>query len=121
MAKAGSHIKQLFVFADWIELAGPKLMGTLQAEQVRGKEVFSFSYDKEWLRSAPALLLDPDLGLAYDNPPQHISHEFMLFRNFKFRPLLRQLAGSFGCHVFLGTAIQNCCAFVGRLEQEVDL
>jgi len=30
---------------------------------VRGKEVFSFSYDKDWLQSAPALLLDPDLGL----------------------------------------------------------
>jgi serine/threonine-protein kinase HipA len=63
MAKAGTHIKQIFVFADWIELGGVKFMGILQAEQVRGKEVFSFSYDKEWLQSAPALLLDPDLGL----------------------------------------------------------
>jgi serine/threonine-protein kinase HipA len=63
MAKAGSHIKQIFVYADWIELGGTMFMGALQAEQVRGKEVFSFSYDKEWLQSGPVLLLDPDLGL----------------------------------------------------------
>ena len=63
MAKVASHIKQIFVYADWIELGGTKFMGTLHAEQVRGKEVFSFSYDKDWLQSAPALLLDPDLGL----------------------------------------------------------
>lgn len=42
-------------------------MGTLTAEQVRGKEVFSFSYTKEWLESGPALILDPDLGF-YTGP-----------------------------------------------------
>jgi hypothetical protein len=33
-------------------------MGTLQAEQVRGKEVFSFIYAKEWPETGPALSLD---------------------------------------------------------------
>jgi serine/threonine-protein kinase HipA len=62
MAKAGQYTKQIWVYADWIELGGVKLMGILQAEQVRGKEVFSFSYDKQWLESGYALALDSDLG-----------------------------------------------------------
>lgn len=36
-------------------------MGTLKAEQLRGKEVFSFEYDKTWLATGFALVLDPDL------------------------------------------------------------
>ena len=67
MAKSTHHIKQILVYADWIGVGGSMLMGTLQAEQVRGKEVFSFSYTKEWLEKGPALVLDPDLGL-YSGP-----------------------------------------------------
>lgn len=67
MSKSTHHIKQILVFADWIDLGGTLLMGTLQAEQVRGKEVFSFSYAKEWLEKGPALIIDPDLGL-YSGP-----------------------------------------------------
>src|SRR5688572_938183 len=67
MTKSTHHIKQILVYADWIDLDDTMLMGTLQAEQVRGKEVFSFSYTKEWLEKGPALILDPDLGL-YDGP-----------------------------------------------------
>jgi serine/threonine-protein kinase HipA len=43
-------------------LGGAKLMGILQAEKVRGKEVFSFTYHKEWLQKGIALILGPDLG-----------------------------------------------------------
>jgi serine/threonine-protein kinase HipA len=67
MAKTTHHIKQILIYADWIDLSGAFLMGTLQVEQVRGKEVFSFSYNKEWLEKGPALILDPDLGL-YSGP-----------------------------------------------------
>jgi serine/threonine-protein kinase HipA len=72
MAK-GQHTKQLWVYADWIELSGVKLMGILQAEQVRGKEVFSFAYDREWLEKGPALLLDP--GLGFYAGPQYNQEE----------------------------------------------
>lgn len=48
-------------------------MGELQAERVRGREVFSFSYEKEWLENGPALILDPDLGLY--SGPQYIRNE----------------------------------------------
>jgi serine/threonine-protein kinase HipA len=67
MAKVEKHSKQILVYADWIELGGPMFMGNLQAETVRGKEIFSFSYEKSWLEKGPALALDPDLGL-YTGP-----------------------------------------------------
>ncbi|PHR42633.1 MAG: toxin HipA [Fluviicola sp.] len=38
-------------------------MGILQAELLRGKEIFSFEYDESWLKSGHAQLLDPDLQL----------------------------------------------------------
>ena len=45
------------------------LLGQLQSERLRGKEVFSFVYSKEWLSSNFAQTLDPDLvfseGLQY--------------------------------------------------------
>ena len=40
------------------------LMGQLQSELLRGKEVFSFVYSKEWLSSNFAQILDPDLGFS---------------------------------------------------------
>jgi serine/threonine-protein kinase HipA len=52
---------------------GPTFMGTLHSELLRGKEVFSFEYDNDWLQSNYAMQLDPDLGL-YPGP-QHISDE----------------------------------------------
>lgn len=55
--------KHIHVYLDWLELSGIQKLGVLQAEQLRGKEVFSFSYNKEWLESGLAMLLDPELGL----------------------------------------------------------
>lgn len=59
--------KQIHVYLDWLDLGGLQKLGILQAEQLRGKEVFSFSYNREWLESGFAMLLDPDLGL-YGGP-----------------------------------------------------
>jgi serine/threonine-protein kinase HipA len=58
MAKSTTHTKQIHVYADWLELGGLRKVGVLQAEQLRGKEVFSFSYDKEWLESNFGLFMD---------------------------------------------------------------
>lgn len=65
MAKSVKNIKRILVYADWQELTGVKHMGVLQAEQVRGNEVFSFEYSKEWLDLGAEIIqnLDPDLGL----------------------------------------------------------
>lgn len=53
--------KEILVYAGWKDLSGITQMGTLQAGIVRGKEIFSFTYAKEWLAGGPALTLDPDL------------------------------------------------------------
>lgn len=55
--------KMIQVCAHWQGMEDPVLMGTLFATPSRGKEVFSFEYDKAWLKSHHAQMLDPDLGL----------------------------------------------------------
>ena len=48
-------------------------MGKLYSELLRGKEVFSFEYQKQWLASGFAQSLDPDLQLY--SGPQYLSDE----------------------------------------------
>lgn len=55
--------RDIIVFADWRGLEGPVPMGTLHAERIRGKEIFSFEYENDWLKSEHAQLIDPDLQL----------------------------------------------------------
>lgn len=80
MAKTNKK-RAVYVYADWLEIKTPLLMGVLYAELLRGKEVFSFEYDEEWLRSDHAQLLDPDLqlyqGKQYLNDQN--KHNFGLF------------------------------------------
>ena len=40
---------EILVYADWQGLKGPALMGTLSASHTKGREVFSFTYHKDWL------------------------------------------------------------------------
>ena len=63
--------REIHVYADWQNLSAPMFMGTLMAEQLRGKEVFSFEYEKTWLASSSALVLDPDL--QFYTGPQYLS------------------------------------------------
>jgi serine/threonine-protein kinase HipA len=51
----------ILVYADWIGLDGPTLMGALSVGHTKGHEVFSFAYDKEWLTKGRRQNLDPDL------------------------------------------------------------
>ena len=44
--------RNILVYADWQELGNPTLMGMLSATQMRGKEIFAFEYDREWLQSS---------------------------------------------------------------------
>lgn len=63
--------RDVYVFAHWIGISEPILMGKLHSELLRGKEVFSFEYEETWLQSEYAQVLDPDLemysGLHYLN------------------------------------------------------
>jgi serine/threonine-protein kinase HipA len=63
MTKKRTNSRDVFVYADWDKINGPLFMGRLHAELLRGKEVFSFEYDQDWLKSGHAQLLDPDLQL----------------------------------------------------------
>jgi len=55
------------VWADWVGLGGPTLVGHLFATASRGGEIFSFEYDPAWLDDRHVQVLDPGLGL-YPGP-----------------------------------------------------
>lgn len=61
MAKKGAH-RTIYVYADWVGLGQPTLMGLLHSMLLRGKEIFSFEYDDAWLKSRSSQTLDPELG-----------------------------------------------------------
>lgn len=65
--------KIIYVYAHWTPMKRPELMGTLSAELLRGKQIFSFSYDPAWLQSPYSQWLDPDLQLYHG--PQYLSDE----------------------------------------------
>lgn len=60
MAKTNTR-KEILVYADWVGIKEPTLMGTLYSEIVRGNESFSFVYSEKWLQSKFAQVIDPDL------------------------------------------------------------
>lgn len=57
----------IYVYANWIGMQEPKIVGILSAQQAKGKKAFSFEYDKDWLKSGQQFLLDPDIQL-YGGP-----------------------------------------------------
>lgn len=65
----------IYVYADWIGTAGPKLIGTLSAQQAKGRKSFSFKYHKDWIASQEQFLLDPDIawfgGAQYPNQKEN--------------------------------------------------
>lgn len=68
------------VWADWDGMPEPARMGFLHATPARGKEVFAFEYDADWLTDADAKALDPKLAL-FSGPqyPSPDSENFGLF------------------------------------------
>ena len=63
--------QDIYVFAHWIGMVEPQLIGILSALKAKGKKAFSFEYDKDWLKSKNQMLLDPDIqfygGPQYPN------------------------------------------------------
>jgi serine/threonine-protein kinase HipA len=55
------------VYADWKGLDSSTRMGVLSVTHTRGHAVFTFTYDKVWIKANKAQSLDPDLQL-YDGP-----------------------------------------------------
>lgn len=53
--------KEIEVYADWYMYDSPRLIGKLFYSASRGKAVYSFEYDKTWIKSGIAI--DPELPL----------------------------------------------------------
>ena len=51
----------IYVYADWVGLDEPKLIGILSAQQAKGRKAFSFTYNKNWIQTDAQRLLDPDI------------------------------------------------------------
>lgn len=58
----------IFVYAHWQGMQKPVLIGVLSAQQAKGRQAFSFEYDKQWLNSKNPFLFDPDI--SYYSGPQ---------------------------------------------------
>jgi len=69
----------ILVYADWLSMSNPKLIGVLSAQQAKGRKAFSFEYDPAWLYSTEQRLLDPAINW-YSGPQYSLGKEnFGLF------------------------------------------
>ncbi len=55
--------KRILVYADWEPLAQASLIGELNTDLLRGREIFSFEYNPAWLAGSAFSFFDPDLSL----------------------------------------------------------
>lgn len=53
--------KEIFVYADWDIYDSPRLIGTLYYSSAKGKDVYSFDYDSDWLKEE--ISIDPKLQI----------------------------------------------------------
>lgn len=56
-------MKRIEVWADWYFLNEAQLVGVLNVSLARGKEIFSFEYDNNWLIGESKIQIDPELQL----------------------------------------------------------
>jgi serine/threonine-protein kinase HipA len=50
--------KHIYVYTDTRDLNEPLFLGILNSTVVRGKEIFSFEYSKEWLKNNSRFAID---------------------------------------------------------------
>lgn len=66
----------LFVYADFDWLDRPRLIGELSCDSVRGRESYSFSFDRSWLAEYGDIFLSEDLqnypGVQFTKPERDI-------------------------------------------------
>ena len=51
----------IFVYAQWIGMQEPGLIGILSFQKVKGRKSISFEYHESWLKGKNLFLLDPDI------------------------------------------------------------
>ena len=69
----------IYVYADWIGMEEPKLIGVLSAQQAKGKKAFSFEYDALWFKTGQKFLLDPDISLFSGSQYPNQKENFGIF------------------------------------------
>ncbi|MDR3652358.1 MAG: type II toxin-antitoxin system HipA family toxin [Paludibacter sp.] len=53
--------KEILVYADWYMFDSPQLIGRLYFLSLRGKAIYSFEYDSDWIKTG--ISIDPELPL----------------------------------------------------------
>src|SRR5699024_872116 len=71
--RGSNQQKEIFVYTHGPRQAEPVFMGVLSVSEVRGKEVFSFEYDSDYLNLDGAFEMDPHLRLY--KGPQYLPSE----------------------------------------------
>ncbi len=71
--------QDIYVYADWLGMTKPILIGVLSAQQAKGKKAFSFSYDEQWIKSKEQFILDPDIGWYTGTQYPNDKNNFGLF------------------------------------------
>jgi serine/threonine-protein kinase HipA len=66
---------KIWVYAHWIGMPKPKLIGILSVDNAKGRNSYSFEYNPEWIKSNEQLILDPDIswhsGAQYPNKKEN--------------------------------------------------
>ncbi|MDR2841034.1 MAG: type II toxin-antitoxin system HipA family toxin, partial [Paludibacter sp.] len=76
--KANKDI-EILVYADWYVYNEPRLLGTLYFSLLRGKAVYAFEYEKEWLKSG--ISIDPELPLFDGKQYAGLNDNFGIFKD----------------------------------------
>lgn len=95
----------IYVYAHWVGLTSPVLLGILVAHQAKGRKAFSFEYDVQWLKTNTQRLIDPDIqfysgqqfpnskenfGIFLDSMPDTWGRTLMKRREAQFAQLNRE-------------------------------
>lgn len=73
-------MKEIEVWADWDFFSEPRYVGLLSVSLSRGKEVFSFEYNEDWLKGPWKFEIDPELKLFEGKfHPQSTTGNFGVF------------------------------------------
>jgi len=103
---------EIYVFADWIGLEGPQLIGVLSAHYVKGKKAFSFEYNNDWLKTKAHRLLDPDIQF-YSGPQYPTNKE-------NFGVFLDSMPDTWGRTLMQRREAQNAREEKARTLYEID-
>lgn len=55
-------VQKILMYAHWLGMKDPKLIGFLNVQQVKGRRAFGFEYSKDWIQTQEQFLLDPDIA-----------------------------------------------------------